>query len=60
VYCPKTIDTDRAERDAAIRRDFNGRNRDELCREHGISKSRLYQIVGEIPAAPLKVGLDAT
>lgn len=57
VYCPKTIETDRAARDAAIRQEFNGRNRDELCRKHNISKSRLYQIVGEIPAAPLKVGL---
>ena len=56
LYCPKTLDADRAARDAAIRREFNGRNREALCARHGISKSRLYQIVSEIPAPPLKAG----
>ena len=37
---------DKAERDAAIRARFNGTNRDEVCRAFGISKSRLYEIVG--------------
>lgn len=50
LYCPKTLDADRATRDEAIRREFNGRNREEVCARHGISKSRLYQIVAEIPA----------
>lgn len=59
LYCPKTLDVDRAERDAAIRREFNGRNRDEVCARHGISKSRLYQIINEIPVAPLKAGLES-
>lgn len=36
-----------AERNAAIRREFNGRNRRQLCEKWGISKSRLYEIVGE-------------
>lgn len=35
------------ERNAAIRAEFNGRNRKQLCEKWGISKARLYQIVGE-------------
>lgn len=38
--------SDKTERDAAIRREFNGQNREEVMRRHGISRSRLYQIVG--------------
>jgi Mor family transcriptional regulator len=34
------------DRDTQIRREFNGTNREEICRKHNISKSRLYQIVG--------------
>lgn len=37
---------DRAPRDAAIRAEFNGRNRDEICRKYGISRSGLYKILG--------------
>jgi len=36
---------DRELRDAAIRAEFNGRNRDEVCRKFGIGKSQLYAIV---------------
>lgn len=35
------------ERNAAIRAEFNGRNRKQLCEKWGISKARLYQIVAE-------------
>lgn len=38
---------DLAERDTAIRREFNGRNRKHLCEKWGLSKTRLYEIVGE-------------
>ncbi|MCM2311331.1 MAG: hypothetical protein NDI84_08010 [Steroidobacteraceae bacterium] len=48
LYCPKTLEQDRAVRDAAIRREFNGRNREEICAKHRISKSRLYQILAEV------------
>ena len=34
-------------RDSQIRREFNGTNRIEICRKYGISRSRLYQIVGK-------------
>lgn len=37
---------DKAERDEAIRREFNGQNRNELMRRYGIGRSRLYEIVG--------------
>lgn len=43
IYIPAP---DRRARDAAIRCEFNGTNRDEICRKYHISKSRLYQIVG--------------
>lgn len=38
---------DRAARDEAIRADFNGRNHDEVCRRHGISRRTLYRLIGE-------------
>ena len=37
---------ERAHRDRAIRAEFNGRNRDELCEKYKISQRRLYQILG--------------
>ncbi|TQE91142.1 MAG: DNA-binding protein, partial [Spiribacter salinus] len=37
---------DRAARDAAIRAEFTGRNHDEVCRRHGISRRTLYRIIG--------------
>ncbi len=33
------------DRNAAIRREFNGRNRRELCAKYGISKPTLYRVV---------------
>lgn len=42
-----------ADRNAAIRAEFNGRNRKELCAKYGISKPRLYQIVNE--KSPAKI-----
>ena len=40
---------DRTERDTAIRRDYNGRNMDELMRTHGIGRTRFYEIIGTRP-----------
>lgn len=37
---------ERAIRDKAIRAEFTGTNRAEVCRKHGISKAQLYRIVG--------------
>ncbi len=44
IYIPAA---DKAARDERIRAEFNGRNRDEICAREGISKTRLYQIVGK-------------
>lgn len=44
IYIPAP---DRSARDAAIRREFNGRNLDELMRRYGVSRRRIYQIAGE-------------
>lgn len=60
LYCPKTLASDRIARDEAIRREFNGRNREEVCQRYGVSKSRLYQIISEIPAASLNAGIENT
>lgn len=38
---------ERQERDVAIRREFNGRNLDDLCRKYGISQRQGYRIIGE-------------
>lgn len=42
---------DKRERDESVRREFNGRNAREICHRHGISRSRLYEIVGSRQAA---------
>ncbi|WP_042886363.1 Mor transcription activator family protein [Cupriavidus necator] len=42
VYIPAP---DRRERDEAIRAAFNGRNRDEVCRQFGISKTTFYEVI---------------
>lgn len=34
-------------RDAQIRHEFNGTNCEGVCRKYGISRPRLYQIVGK-------------
>lgn len=39
----------RSERDSAIRRDYNGRNMDELMRRHEIGRTRFYEIIGTRP-----------
>lgn len=44
IYIPSK---DRAARDAAIRAAFDGRNHDEVCRRHGISRATLYRILGQ-------------
>lgn len=49
IYCPKRLETDRTARNAAIRQEFNGRNRDELCSRYEISLSSFYSIVGKRP-----------
>ena len=36
----------KAQRNEAIRRDYNGNNGPEIMRRHGISRSRMFQIVG--------------
>ena len=40
---------DRTERDASIRREYTGRNMDELMRRHGIGRTRFYEIIGARP-----------
>lgn len=42
VYLPKI---DRDERRESILREFNGRNRKELCAKYGLSKSQFYEII---------------
>lgn len=38
---------DKRSRDEAVRREFNGRNAREVCDRHGISRSRLYEIIAD-------------
>lgn len=35
------------DRDANIKREFNGANREEICRKYSISRARLYQIISK-------------
>ncbi|MEW6330185.1 MAG: Mor transcription activator family protein [Pseudomonadota bacterium] len=52
IYCPKGTWNGRAplclkleERDWKIYHEYNGTNRHEVCARHGISVSRLYQVL---------------
>lgn len=45
LYIPTNRSAAKAKRDARIRAEFNGRNRDEVCARHGISRSSFYGIV---------------
>lgn len=54
---------DRSERDAAIRREFNGCNLSEVMKRHGLSRTRIYEICGtgasvssKNPPFPLETG----
>lgn len=42
IYIPAE---DKHDRDEQIRKEFNGRNRDEIMKKFAISKTRLYEIV---------------
>jgi len=42
VYISKRETRTRRE---AVLRDFNGRNREEVCRKHGISKAQFYRML---------------
>lgn len=61
IYIPAP---DRTERDAAIFREFDGKNAAAVMRRHGVSRSRLYQVVDEqralkhatSPVSSLKTG----
>lgn len=44
VYIPAP---GKVSRDESIRREFNGRNRREVCEKSGISRAQLYRIVGK-------------
>lgn len=45
LYVPKAREIERAARNAAILREFNGRNRDEICGRYGIARSTFYQVI---------------
>jgi len=48
----------RAERDAAIRRDFIGTNLAEVMRTHNVSRSTVYRVSGRIDPRPqLAIGI---
>lgn len=47
LYVPTGTRSRLAERNQSIRREFNGRNAKLLCATHQISRTRLYEIVGE-------------
>lgn len=50
LYVPRGLSLrERNARNKDIRARFNGRNGPELCREHDISRSQLYRIVGRQP-----------
>ncbi len=45
IYVPKGDAYERHHRNAAIWREFNGRNHAELARRHGLTLSMIYDIV---------------
>jgi Mor family transcriptional regulator len=50
LYMPKRgTKADIAERDALIRKEFNGQNLEQVMAKHGLSKSAIYKICGAKP-----------
>ena len=49
LYIPTGRRNQRAleERNDAIRREYNGQNRVDVCRKYGIGRARLYQIINQ-------------
>lgn len=45
IYIPQGARYERQQRDAAIWREFNGRNHAELARHHGLTLSCVYNII---------------
>ena len=45
IYIPSPIDFET--RNQRLKREFDGTNRAKVCKDHAISRSRLYQIVSE-------------
>lgn len=45
IYIPKGDRYERHARDAAIWREFNGRNHGELARKHGLGVAHVYEIL---------------
>lgn len=46
IYVPKFQGLqEKRDRDAAIRREFNGANREVLMKRHGLSKTQIYDII---------------
>jgi len=55
LYCPKRPAMDRARRDETIRKEWNGRNADELMRRYDVSRTTLYRVLAErktVPSTP--------
>lgn len=44
-YLPALHTLTRAERNDAIRREFNGQNLRHICKKYGVGKSTVYQVV---------------
>lgn len=42
-YLPYMHNLSKSERNALIRRDFNGRNLRDVCRKYGVSKTTVYR-----------------
>ena len=50
IYIPKGSGFELDKRDAEIWSKFNGANRDQLCREYGISQTWFYRIISAMKA----------
>jgi len=48
IYFPKGAWVELSRRDLEIYREFNGKNRDEVMKKYGISRTRLYEIVNAV------------
>ncbi len=46
LYIAKNQRTDISQRNEVIRREFNGRNLEEMMKKYDLSKSSIYKIVG--------------
>lgn len=55
MYVPKDMHYELSQRDMEIFNEFNGRNLHQLVKKHGVTHTRIYQIVAQVKKAQIEL-----